>query len=41
MSVTASVCVLDIQVRREKAITQCVPEILPADPVVTNTRGSI
>jgi hypothetical protein len=41
MSVTASVCVLDVQVRGEKAITQRVPEILPADPVVTNIRGSI
>ena len=41
VSVTASVCVLDVQVRGERAITQRVPEILPADPVVTNIRGSI
>ena len=41
VSVTASVCVLDVQARGERAITQCVPEILPADPVVTNIRGSI
>ena len=41
VSVTASVCVSDVQVRGERAITQRVPEILPADPVVTNIKGSI
>ena len=41
VSVTASVCVLDVQVRGEKAVTLRVPEILPAEPVVTNIKGNI
>jgi len=31
----------NVQLRGEKAVTLRVPEILPAEPVVTNIRGSI